>query len=237
MKLLQNNRVKAYNEILDKIKYCEWEPGMLISETKLSDMFGISRTPIREILSLLAREGFVDIVPQKGTYVSLIDLNRIQDILFLRYHLEMPILEQLSEQQAELPTEIEKLTLLMNFEIGRENWREAVELDYRIHEVLITMSGHEHIWDIIKVELPHYTRFRFFEPNHLEFKGDIPRVLKEHSVIIESIHLGDTKKLREIMRSHYDYTFALRKAYNADRISRHPDYFIKDQYEKFMSEK
>lgn len=237
MKFLQSNRVKAYNEILDKIQYCEWEPGMLISETKLSDMFGISRTPIREILSLLAREGFVDIIPQKGSYVSLIDLNRIQDILFLRYHLEMPILEALSEQQIELPAEIEKSIMLMNFEIGRENWKEAVELDYHIHEVLICASGHEHIWDVIKVELPHYTRFRFFESNHLEFKGDIPRVLKEHSVIIESIHQGKIEKLREVMRSHYDYTFALRKAYNADRISRHPEYFIKEQYEKFMSDR
>ena len=237
MKFLQSSREKAYTEILNKIQYCEWEPGMLISETKLSDMFGISRTPIREILSSLAREGFVDIIPQKGSYVSLIDLNRIQDILFLRYHLELPILESIIEQQLELPPEIEKLIMLMNFEIRRENWKETVELDYKIHEELVCLSGHEHIWDVIKVELPHYTRFRFFEPNHFEFKGDVPRALSEHNVIIESIQHRDIKKLREIMRSHYDYTFALRKGYNANRISLHPSYFIKDQYDKFMSDK
>ena len=230
-----NSKNNIYNEILDKIQYCEWTPGMLISETKLSELFGISRTPIREALSALAQNGFVDIIPQRGSYVSLIDLKRIRDILFLRYHLELPILEELIQKNLTLPLSVEKLVLLMNFEISNENWKEAVNIDYMIHEELVKLSGHNHIWNIIKAELPHYTRFRFFEPYHNEFKGAVPRSLSEHSALLEAIQLGDIDKLHDAMKSHYDYTFELRKEYNINRINLHPDYFIPDQLNSFIN--
>ena len=235
-KNILNSRNGIYNEILDKIQYCEWAPGMMISESKLSEIFGISRTPIREALSALSQNGFVDIIPQRGSYVSHIDLKRIRDILFLRYHLELPIMEELTKKKITIPLSVEKLVLLMNFEISNENWKEAVNIDYQIHEELIKISGHEHIWDIIKSELPHYTRFRFFEPNHNEFKGEVPRPLTEHSTILESIQFGDIERLRSIMKSHYDYTFELRKEYNINRINLHPDYFIPDQLKSFIND-
>ncbi len=224
-KTAASNREIIYKKILDKIQYCEWVPGTLISESMLSDVFNISRTPIREALFVLAQEGFVDIFPQAGSYVSKIDVKRIQELLFLRYHLELPILQSMAAQKAPIPDSIEKILLLMDYEVSRANWKESVALDYSIHEELICSSGHQYIWNIIKSELPHYTRFRFFEPNHSEFKGDTPRSINEHSLILECIREGDTEKLQEVMRSHYDYTFELRKEYHLKRINLHPDYF------------
>ena len=224
-----SNRSIIYKEILNKIQYCEWAPGTLISESRLSEVFGISRTPIREALFVLAQEGFVDIFPQAGSYVSKIDLRRIQEILFLRYHLELPILEELARNRAELPDAVEKLMLLMNFEASKENWKETVSHDYSIHEELLRSAGHEYIWNVIRTELPHYTRFRFFEPNHSEFKGSNPRSINEHELIIKCIREGDVENLRRIMRSHYDFTFILHREYNIKRINLHPDYFINIQ--------
>ena len=224
-KTASSNREILYKEILNKIQYCEWVPGMLISETMLSEMFGISRTPIREALFVLAQEGFVDIFPQAGSYVSKIDLKRIQELLFLRYHLELPILRRMAEQKAQIPDSIDRLLLLMDYEASRENWKETVSLDYSIHEELICSSGHQYIWNIIKGELPHFTRFRFFEPHHNEFKGDRPRVPEEHSQILQCIREGNVERLETLMKSHYDYTLELRKEYNMNRINLHPEYF------------
>ena len=228
-------REVVFNTLRQAILKGELRPGERLMEIALAEKLGVSRTPIREALSALAQNGFVDIIPQRGSYVSLIDLKRIRDILFLRYHLELPILEELIQKNLTLPLSVEKLVLLMNFEISNENWKEAVNIDYMIHEELVKLSGHTHIWSIIKAELPHYTRFRFFEPYHNEFKGAVPRSLSEHSALLEAIQLGDIDKLRDAMKSHYDYTFELRKEYNINRINLHPDYFIPDQLNSFIN--
>ena len=220
-----SNRDIIYNAILDKIQYCEWVPGTLISETRLAEIFGMSRTPIREALFVLAQEGFVDIFPQAGSYVSKIDLKRIQEILFMRYHLEYPLLEEMASRRIEIPDSVEKILLLMKYSVSKEDWKETVALDYSIHEELLKSSGHEYIWNVIKKELPHYTRFRFFEPHHNEFKGDKPRSLFEHSEMLEAIRTGDVDSLREIMKSHYDYNLDTRREYHMKRINLHPEFF------------
>ena len=215
-----------YKEILDKIQYCEWAPGTLISEPKLSELFGLSRTPVREALHVLEQEGFVEIVPQSGSFVSKIDLKRIREILFLRYHLELPILEELAAEKAAIPETVSRLMEGMERETAAENWKEAVRLDYCIHEELIRFAGYEHIWKIIGKELPHYTRFRFFEPKHGEFRGANPRSIGEHKAILTYIGRGDTEGLRSVLQSHYDFTLVLRREYNTERIGDHADYFV-----------
>ena len=169
-KTVRNRRQDTiYNTILNKIQYCEWLPGMPISEMSLSETFQISRTPIREALSLLSRRGFVDIYPQAGSFISKIDIKRIREIQYLRYHVELPILLELAKSHKPVPERIEQLLLLEEFAAKKENWVECVQLDYSIHEELITWGNHKEIWDLIAPELPHCTRLRFFKSNYSEF--------------------------------------------------------------------
>ena len=64
------NRDYLFSQILDKIKYCEWEPGMRIDESAVAEEFGVSKTPVREALFMLAKDHFVDIYPQSGIQVA-----------------------------------------------------------------------------------------------------------------------------------------------------------------------
>lgn len=63
-------------EILD----LRLKPGQMISENDVCDRFGVSRTPVREALRLLQEQGFVETVPYRGTYVTLLSLDNIKQM-------------------------------------------------------------------------------------------------------------------------------------------------------------
>lgn len=229
----KRDRNEIYNAILDNIQYCRWKPGTPISETKLADMFQVSRTPIRQALLLLSQNGFVDIYPQSGSYVSKIDLKRLREIQYLRYHVETPVLMELAKKKTQIPENIEKMLLLEEFAAKKGNWMECVQLDYSIHEELYALADHTQIWELIRPELPHYTRIRFFESSYTEFKGEQPRTLQEHKDIISCIANGDVDGLQKALDTHHDHIFAIRgeqkflriQKNQFERIQQHPEYF------------
>ena len=206
---------------------------MPISEISLADMFHVSRTPVREALFLLSQNGFVDIYPQSGSYVSKIDLKRIREIQYLRFHVEMPILIELAQKKVSIPETLERTLLLEEFAAQRGNWAECVQLDYSIHEELITLADHQEIWNLIRPELPHYTRIRFFESNYTEFQGDAPRTLGEHKRILTCIANGDIDGLKDSLTSHYNHLIAIDQNYQSDSISQYRLKYIQ-QYPEFF---
>lgn len=61
---------RAYEDLFQKIVYCEYAPGQEINEKQLVEETGFGRTPLREALLLLKKEGMVDIFPRKGMRIS-----------------------------------------------------------------------------------------------------------------------------------------------------------------------
>ena len=64
------------------------EPGEALSEAEICEQLSVSRTPVHEALTMLKSEYLVDIVPQSGSYVSLISLKHIREGVFLRSTVE-----------------------------------------------------------------------------------------------------------------------------------------------------
>lgn len=80
-----------YDLLKNEILTLSLKPGQMISENEISSRFHVSRTPVHNAFTQLKKDGFVDIVPQKGTIVSLIDLDYIRQILYLRCCVEINI--------------------------------------------------------------------------------------------------------------------------------------------------
>ncbi|MDO4265529.1 MAG: GntR family transcriptional regulator [Eubacteriales bacterium] len=83
----------AYETIKQKIIFCEYKPGMLLSEAQLMQEIDASRTPVREALNKLEQEGFVQIIPKKGTVVTALSLSEVNMTFEARLILEPYILE------------------------------------------------------------------------------------------------------------------------------------------------
>ena len=78
----ENNSQYAYRVLKDNIMNLTLSPGQVINENELVDILKISRTPIREAIFKLKDEALIDVYPQKASFVSLIDLNRVEEAFF-----------------------------------------------------------------------------------------------------------------------------------------------------------
>ena len=97
--LTENGQLVSSKEDVDEglkenIMSLELKPGELLSEVELSEKLNISRTPIREVLMRLKNEHLIEVKPQSGTYVSLIDLDLIEEAIFMRFALEEKVLKE-----------------------------------------------------------------------------------------------------------------------------------------------
>lgn len=92
--MTSKKEIMAY--LKQEILSLELKPGAMISETALSERFQLSRTPIRDVLKQLSLEQYVDIYPKKGNLVSYIDLESVEQIIYLRNVLEKEIMKSLA---------------------------------------------------------------------------------------------------------------------------------------------
>ena len=75
---------EVFDNILDRIIKLELEPGQMISENVMAGEYGISRTGIRNVFSRLNEIGFIEVYPQRGSFVSLFDTEYLRRLLRLK---------------------------------------------------------------------------------------------------------------------------------------------------------
>lgn len=219
----QINSIKdqVYSIIRDKIVYLELLPGERIDENSIAGLVGASRTPRREAMMMLEMDGYVNIYPQKGTYVSLIDLNLIREIIYMRYCLEINVFSELAAKKTPVMSHVEKYLVMQEYAFNSLDFPEYVENDYAFHKKLFELAGHSQIWAIIENKLHLSTRFRItgWQTCPQEFKSTI----SEHRQIAECIEKNDTIALRDILSKHHDVSLS---RYSEFLLNTKPEYFI-----------
>ena len=91
----------AYQELEERIVTLQLRPGETLSEGQLVDVLGIGRTPVREALQRLAREGLVVVMPRRGIAVSEIDIKKQLELLKVRRELERLMVRLSAERASE----------------------------------------------------------------------------------------------------------------------------------------
>ena len=208
-----------YQELKNKILNLEYKPGQMISETEISDLLKVSRTPVREVFIRLSHEKLINIYPQKGTFVSLIDLSYVSESVFMRNLLENQIVREIMENGAELPPEIKK-NLRHQKDVVEEagTVQEFLELDNEYHRMIFKAADHATAWDILSTTRIHYNRYRVLTMYLPEMLG---KVYNEHCQLVELIRNRDNACYSILKRHHYsglDHPKALKEKY--------PDYFL-----------
>src|SRR2546423_9074673 len=94
----RTSRRDIYLKLRQMVLTLELAPGAAVSENELAASLGVSRTPVRESLIMLAQEGLVQVFPKIGSFVSRVDPAQVADAQFLREAVELASLEDLPEQ-------------------------------------------------------------------------------------------------------------------------------------------
>ena len=220
----ENARMYAHRIILDNIINLELPPGSAISENDLSVSLNLSRTPVREALIEMTRLDLVKIYPQKGSFVSKIDYDLIEESKFIRLSLELAALRLLCEQG--IPADVLAL-FHKNLEAQRRYvqnpgvYNTMLELDNEFHKLIFQAVNKKRTSDFIRTHMVHFDRLRVLAYRMLKTEKN-EQTLNDHENIMYAMEKRDAELAEMVMSRHL--TRHLFDKNELDRIC--PDYFV-----------
>lgn len=215
---------EVYKSILKRIIKLELEPGQLISENQMSLDYGVSRSIIRNAFAKLEQLKFIEVRPQRGTYVTQIDLNYISDLLLLRTAVEKEVIYEMftklsNGDRLELVQKLEKNLLEQEKYINdRVYSHKFAILDSEFHKTMIDSVNKYSLVIILSDMMLHISRWRNFD---VAFAGRVPELIEEHKNILKGIKANDLAKAQQYMADHLE---TITSIYDS-AIKEYPKYF------------
>jgi|SRR5699024_2116676 len=178
-------RDEAYNILQDWIISGVFEPKRKLKDNELSEMLGISRTPVREALLRLEDEGLIETKANQWTMVSPISIEQAEHIYPMVEVLENLAIEQGVENIGDSEIfELEKINERFKEELNKGKKEEAFQSDMKFHDVLIKLSRNEELSKVLKSLKLKIKRIEVYYFETQENKLDS---YYEHLNIIESL--------------------------------------------------
>lgn len=204
---------EAADRLRDMIVEGELAPGERIREQAVCTRLGLSRTPLREALKMLAAEGLVDLQPNRGATVSDPCAEEIAETFKVIGALEALAAELACERVEEDDiAEIRVLHYQMALHQTRGELREYFRLNQRIHEKLVEFSGNAVLVETHK-RLGGRIRRQRFVANRSGPRWE--QAMQEHEQMLEALTARDGPRLGDLLRLHLDNKLAA-----AERVDR-----------------
>ncbi|MBD3307770.1 FCD domain-containing protein [candidate division KSB3 bacterium] len=200
--------VKAYDAIKHRILSMEMKPGQIVSENKLSQQLGISRTPIREALKHLELDGLI-VASKRRKRVFVLTIHEVEEIFELKIAIEGEIARLAVEkgEQQDFDALREVVQSMSRFaDIVPEDTFEVPEwidewlaLDRRFHALLFQMADNKRAEQIIKNLNYQWHRLKV---GLLAMEGRIQKSVREHTQIAQAMLDDDAAQAETLMKEH-----------------------------------
>jgi DNA-binding GntR family transcriptional regulator len=193
-----------YQEVAERLRQRifahQLVPGVRIDEQALAIDYGISRTPLREALKVLAAEGLVTLRPRRGCFVTEISEQDLDEIFPLMAMLEgRCALEATTRAQPEDLARLDALHAeLQRFAEGNEI-EHFFEVNQAFHYQIQEMSGNRRLRQVIQDLRKVLKLTRLFS---LSIDGRVQQSLAEHAIILAAIKAGDAAGAQVAMHDH-----------------------------------
>jgi len=171
-----------------------------LDERRLAQEFGISRTPVREAMAQLEREGFVRSVPRRGVYVVRKTKREVIELITAWAALESMAARLITESAGN--EEIAALRrMFATFDNGtvRAHLDEYSEVNIVFHQTIIRMSGNG---TLINLAENLFTHMRMIRRKTIVEKDRADRSIRDHMNIIEALEARDTLRAETLVRDH-----------------------------------
>ncbi len=192
----------VYEELRNLILTGQIKPGTRMMEIELAEDMGVSRTPIREAIRKLEKEGLVVIEPRKGAYASEVSIKDMEDILEVRANLEglaaCLAAERMTEQEKKTLHEIKEK---FQVAVAEGNMADMIALDTKFHHLIVESSRNNHLIHMVEQLQELVLRFRYIY--YKDFKR-AEEMIPEHKRIFEAISNGNGANARFEAFNHID---------------------------------
>jgi DNA-binding GntR family transcriptional regulator len=196
---------RLYERLREDILSGRMRPGEALSESRLAEQHGISRTPVREVIQRLAKENLLAIVPQVGTFVAPIKLSAVTSSQFIREALECRAVRFATERATRPQVEALRQQILRQDEaIARGDHVAFFQLDERMHALILDIAGHAHAWDLIASVKAQLDRVRYLS---LEDSRWLKMIFRQHREIVAAIRNHDPQGAEQAMQGHLRTVF------------------------------
>jgi len=192
-----------YQEVADRLRQQiyrrELEPGSWIDEMKLAQAFGISRTPLREALKVLAVEGLVTMKLRRGAYVTEVSRDDVAQVYHLLALLESDAAATVAAQADEAQREqLRQLHARLEKQVRQRDAFFATNEQF--HMALLQIAGNRWAMQIVT----DLRKVMKLNRHHSLFKqGRLSDSLAEHRALMQAIAERDAARARALMQAHF----------------------------------
>lgn len=188
----------VYNEIQRDILTHNLPAGTRLVEAKISKELNVSITPVREVFARLANQGLLTVFPYKGTYVTKISKEYVDDVHYLRINLEKMAMEKAFDKITDEDIEYyEEVTRMADAAYDMDDLYECVRYDLMFHEKLIDISQSTILWEAWNI-----IRYRI-ENIQSYTKGAMHmRMSTRHHEMLEALRHRDKDRYERELEEH-----------------------------------
>lgn len=182
---------RVYEVIKDRILSAELPPGTRLKDNELARTFGVSNTPIREAMRELERDGLIETIPYKGSFVKKMSIAETREVYDVRMALEALAarlaVKRITESQLE---EMEKAVQKYAIALERDDITVGLEADLAFHDLLVQASGNDTLLKIVRDLANRIQVLRQLDKGKMRRKQS----LEDHKAILQTLKEGEAEK-------------------------------------------
>lgn len=191
-------REKVYDELRADMISCRLAPGTEIRENELAVRFGVSKSPVRDALMRLEREGLVITLPRQGYRVAPVSVADVQDMFHLRDALEQACMERIARRAGD--EQLAELNRFRSFDIAA--WPGGfVAYNREFHRTLARIAGNARMRDHLIDLIDQMERAVQLSVSGLK-KGDPQSLVDEHVELIDALQARQAPRAQRIASRH-----------------------------------
>lgn len=209
-------RGQVFDKIRSDILNGKYKRGEELVESSIGKELGISRTPVREAIRQLELEGLVQLVPNKGAFVTGISEKDVRDIYLICARLEGLAARMAAKNiTPELLDAMEETVVLSEYHAKKEHYEQVCEMDSKFHKLLYKASGSrilEHTLTDFHQYVQRVRMASIMKKRRMEKSND------EHDAILTAIREHDEEKAELVATRHISNTVENLKNYDLDSV-------------------
>jgi len=193
---------RVQDVIREAIVSLAFKPGDFIQKDAICRRLGVSRFPVSEALGRLADEGFVEVLPQRGTRVTLINLAMCEQAIFLRRALEGEAMRLIAPGIDDLLiARLEDNLRAQDIAVQQGDGLRFFEHDHAFHQILLSRLGYDRVTAVVEAARGSLDRTRRFL---LRMPQRQARSFLEHTAIVAALKARDPEAAQRAMWQHLD---------------------------------
>ena len=193
----------AYQELEERIVTLKLRPGEHLSEGQLAEALAIGRTPVREALQRLAREGLIVVIPRRGIAVSEIDIKKQLELLKVRRELERLMVRLAAERASDTERkQFEDIAKGMRSAAKQKDDVAFMRLDRELNRLISETCRNEYAQRAMA--LTHGLSRRFWYVHYKQVL-DLPRCAQLHAKLADAIEAGRYREAAKASDQLIDY--------------------------------